>query len=184
MRAPVDSIDSFATILLEKAKRFLELAAEAGEGEGLNANLHASMVLAFCALEAHVNAVSDEMALRKGLTPHEKSILLEREVSLDNGHYKLKNGLKMYRLEDRVLFLFARFAKKPLEKDVLWWGRLKASVKVRNGISHPKKVTILTEQDVATSIQAIVDCLDKLYQGIYARKFPAASRALQSKLTF
>lgn len=180
----MDSIDTFAALLLEESKRFLERATEASDDEGVNANLHASIVLAFCALEAHVNAVSDEMALQKGLSVHEKSILLEREVRLDNGQYKLKNVLKMHRLEDRILFLFARFTKTPLDNDASWWGKLKASLKVRNQISHPKDVTTLTEQDIATSIQAIVDCLDALYQGIYGRKLPAAARGLQSKLTF
>lgn len=180
----MDSIDTFASLLLEEAKRFLELANEASEDEGMNANLHASMVLAFCALEAHVNAVSDEMALQKGLTVHEKSILLEREVRLDNGQYKLKNDLKMHRLEDRMLFLFARFTKSTLDKEAPWWAKLKESLKVRNEISHPKDVTTLTKQDVATSIQAIVDCLDALYQAIYGKRLPAAARGLQSKMTF
>jgi hypothetical protein len=180
----MDSIDTFASLLLEEAKRFLELAGEASGDEGVNANLHASMVLAFCALEAHINAVSDEMALQKGLTAHEKSILLEREVRLENGQYKLKNALKMYRLEDRILFLFARFTKSTLDRDALWWARLKESLNIRNKISHPKDVSVLTKQDVEKSIQAIVDCLDALYQALYHRRLPAASRGLQSKLTF
>lgn len=180
----MDSIDTFASLLLEEAKRFLELAGEASGDEGVTANLHAAMVLAFCALEAHVNAVSDEMALQKGLTAHEKSILLEREVSLDSGHYKLKSTLKMYRLEDRILFLFARFTKSALDKNAPWWAKLKASLKVRNEISHPKEVTTLIEKDVAESIQAIVDCLDALYHAIYGKRLPAATRGLQSKMTF
>lgn len=180
----MDSIDSFASLLLEESKRFLEIASEASQDEGANANLHASMVLAFCALEAHVNAVSDEMSLRKGLTAHEKSILLEREVQLDNGQFKLKPNLKMHRLEDRIMFLFSRFTITPLDKDASWWSKLKVSLNIRNQISHPKDVTTLTQQDVSTSIQAIIECLDVLYQGIYSKGLPAAARGLQSKLTF
>jgi len=180
----MDSIDTFASLLLEEAKRFLEIAVEANEDDGMNANLHASMVLAFCALEAHVNAVSDEMALQKGLTPHEKSILLEREVGLDNGQYKVKPTLKMHRLEDRILFLFARFTKAPLDKDAPWWGKLKLSLKLRNQISHPKGAILLTRQDVEASLEAIIGCLDAIYQSIYGRKLPAAARGLQSKMTF
>lgn len=180
----MDSIDTFASLLLEEAKRFLELANVASDDEGERANLHASMVLAFCALEAHINAVSDEMALQKGLTAHEKSILLEREVSLENGQYKLTTALKMHRLEDRILFLFARFTKSTFDKNTPWWAKLKVSLKLRNQISHPKDVTEMAKQDVATSIQAIVDCLDALYQAVYGRKLPAAARGLQSKMTF
>lgn len=180
----MDNIDTLASLLLEEAKRFLELAGEASDDEGLNANLHAGIVLAFCALEAHVNAVSEEMALQRGLTAHEKSILLERDVRLDNGQYKLMSNLKMYRLEDRILFLFARFTKSGLDKDKPWWASLKASLKLRNQISHPKDVMILTKEDVAKSILAIVECIDAVYQAIYGKGFPAARIGLQSKMNF
>ena len=90
----------------------------------------------------------------------------------------------MHRLDDRILFLFARFTKSPLEKGADWWSKLQTSLKVRNQISHPKNVTTLTKQEVMISIQAIVDCLDSLYQGIYNKNLPAATRGLQSKLTF
>lgn len=180
----MDNIDSFASILLEEAKRFLERANEASDDEAATAYLNASLVLAFCGLEAHVNAVSDEMAMQKSLSAHEKSILLEKEVRLDNGQYKLKNDLKMHRLEDRILFLFARFTKAPLDKNAPWWAKLKNAQKLRNNISHPKEVITLTSPEVSATIQAIIDFLDALYQAIYGRRLPAAARGLHSKLTF
>ncbi len=158
-------------------KRFLELAGEALEDDGVTANLHAGMVLAFCALEAHINAVSDEMALQKGLTAHEKSILLEREVSLDSGHYKLKNALKMYRLEDRILFLFARFGKSTLNKNSPWWAKLKASSKVRNEISHPKQVTKLAESGEKLANLLCADRAEEQARDSLRHSFAALHRA-------
>jgi hypothetical protein len=82
-------IDDFASTLLEEAKRYLELASDAHDPVARNAHLHASLMLSFCALEAHVNAVADEMAMRTGLSPQELGVLLEREVRLENGSFKL-----------------------------------------------------------------------------------------------
>jgi len=183
----LSEIDNFASTLLEEAKRFLELAKECDIAEnsvGCNAFLHSSLMLSFCALEAHVNAVSDEMALTKGLSPHENSILKEREVRLDDGRYKLsKNQLKIFRLEDRILFLHVHFSSKPLDKKN-WHPKLKAAIQIRNLLTHPKDATIMQVKDVEASIWAIIETIDALYMAIYKKNFPAKARGLQSKFSF
>lgn len=184
MPRKVPNIDAFASTLLEEAKRFLELAKEADEPAGRDANLHASLMLSFCALEAHVNAVADEMAMTKNLLSHDRGVLLEREVRLEDGQFKLKKELKIFRLEDRILFLHARFSKALLDKKVHWWASLKAALGIRNQLTHPKEATTITVDSVEASIQSIIDAIDALYQAIYGKGFPALSRGLQSKLTF
>src|SRR5712671_3191574 len=101
-------IDDFATSLLEEAKRFFEKAVEAVDDIGRNANIHASLMLGFCSLEAHVNAIAEEFCNRPELSPHDKGLLLEREVRLENGEFTL-GKFRMYRLEDRILFLYRQF---------------------------------------------------------------------------
>ncbi len=105
--------DVFASTLLEEAKRFVERASEANGGSGEAPNLHAALMLAFCALEAHVNAVADEMARRDNLTPHVLGVLLEKEVRLLDGRFELDNRLRIFRLEDRIYLLHDRFGMKP-----------------------------------------------------------------------
>jgi hypothetical protein len=49
----VAEFDQFASTLLEEAKRFLEKSREADDAAGKAAFLHATVMLAFCAFEAH-----------------------------------------------------------------------------------------------------------------------------------
>lgn len=180
----MSNIDDFASTLLEEAKRYLELGKEAGEPVARNAHLHASLMLSFCALEAHVNAVADEMAIRSHLSAHDLGILKEREVRLKDGAFNLTNDLKMFRLEDRILYLHARFATKPFNKTVAWWSHLKTSLIIRNRLTHPKDEVLIKVNEVEASLNAIIEAIDALYLGIYGKRFPAVMTGLQSRLTF
>jgi hypothetical protein len=170
-------------MLLEEAKRFLERATEARGGAGEAPNLHAALMLAVCSLEAHVNAVADEMSQRDGLNPHELSVLLEKEVSLQDGSYQLENRLKIFRLEDRLDFLHTRFGIKP-DVHGEWRGRLAGALSLRNQLTHPRGVPLITVDGVKQSVRAVIDTIDALYQALYDRPFPVATRELASKLDF
>src|SRR6267142_5045363 len=98
-------IDLFANELLEEAKRFLERAEESPDSTAKSANRHASLMLAFCALEAHINAIGEEFSRSSDLSAHEKAILLEKEVRLEDGVFTVTAALRMTRLEDRIEFL-------------------------------------------------------------------------------
>lgn len=179
----MSEIDEFASSLLEEAKRFLEKAIEADEPESEAAHLHAALMLAFCALEAHTNAIADEFAVRPELTVHEKAVLLEQEVRLDKGQFRV-GGLKMYRLDERILFLHHRFAPSPLDRTEKWWGDLSIAIELRNRLTHPKGKPGVKLEDVKRAIEAIITGLDVLYRAIYRAPFPAANRGLQSRYTF
>ena len=176
-------IDEFATSLFEEAKRFLERAIEAKGGIGEEPNLHAALMLAFCSLEAHVNAVADEMSQRDGLIPHELSVLLEKDVSLSDGTYELENRLKIFRLEDRIYFLHARFGMRPNVHGE-WRRRLADALSLRNQLTHPKGIPSITVGAVKQAIRAVIDTIDALYRALYDRPFPTATRELASKLEF
>lgn len=113
-------IDDFATSLFEEAKRFLERAQSESDSAARDAYLHAAMMLAFCSLEAHLNAISEEFRERPEFTLHEKAVLLEEDVKLIDGEFVL-GGFKMLRLEDRIQFLHRKFSGKPFDKAVQWW---------------------------------------------------------------
>jgi hypothetical protein len=141
------------------------------------------LLLGFSALEAHVNAMCSEFAISKHLSLHERALLLEQDVRLDDGEFK-SFGLKMYRLEDRIGFLHKRFSGKPLNRKSPWWGALGTATDIRNKLTHPKGVQKLTVDAVKSAIRAIIDTIDAIYLAIYKKRFPAAKRGLQSKLTF
>jgi hypothetical protein len=140
-------------------------------------------MLAFCSLEAHVNAVADEMSQRDGLAPHELSLLLEKDVSLSDGVYELENRLKIFRLEDRIYFLHARFGMKP-DVHGEWRGRLGGAISLRNQLTHPKGIPSITVDAVKQAVRAVIDTIDALYRALYDRPFPVAARELASKMDF
>jgi hypothetical protein len=180
----VSQIDEFAQSLLEEAKRFLEKAKDGDDVATINAYLHAAIMLAFSSLEAHVNSISDDFVERPEMNAHDKGILMEKEVRLEKGEYRLTKTLKIFRLEDRIQFLHARFSGRAIEHTETWWSRLSDAIKLRNQLTHPKEMLVIKQDAVERAIQAIVDTIDALYQAIYGLPFPSAARGTQSVLTF
>lgn len=178
-------IDEFASSLLEEAKRFLEKAQAAAENSEISPYCHAAIMLAFCSLEAHVNSVADDFSADSlDLTPHELAILKEQDVVFDKGEFVLKGSLKIYRLKDRILFLHKRFGRKPFDDKAAWQANLAHALNLRNRLTHPKAVPHFNIADVERIISAIIETLAALYLAVYKKRFPAARRGLQSKLTF
>jgi hypothetical protein len=178
----VSDIDAFAASLLEEAKRFLEKAGDDDGQEAEDANLHAALMLAFCALEAHVNSVADEISIRKDINIHDRGALLEKEVRLKDGEYYLANALKIHRLEDRIAILHRIFTKKAAAGP--WKSKLAAATDLRNKLTHPKDVPAITAAAVKRAIEAVIETIDALYLSVYGRRFPAANRKLESRLDF
>jgi len=114
----------------------------------------------------------------------EKLILSERGFSLRAGEYQLTWGLKMYRLEDRIQFIYRRFSGKVLDKSSTWWSSLQNGLKLRNQLTHPKGTPKMSKKSVEDALKAIIDTLDVLYKGVYHTAYPVAGRALDSTLTF
>lgn len=175
-------IDVFATGLLEEAKRFLE-KAKAAAGNAAEPYLHAALLLGFCSLEAHVNAISDDFIDRRELSVHERGLLLEQEVRLVEGEFEL-SGLRMSRLEEKIAFLHRKFSGAPLDKSAQWWGDFGNATVLRNKLTHPKQRQALTIESVERAIRSVIGAISALYQNIYGRKFPAANLDLQSQMDF
>ncbi len=176
--------DDFATRLLEEAKRFLEKASEASDADAETAFLHAATMLGFCALEAHVNSIADDFVGMDGLSAHEKAVLLEQDVQMKDGEFVLVNRLKMVRLEERIEFLHRRFSGKPINGSESWWSELKAGLKLRNDLTHPKGAPVVSQNAVERALRAIISTLNVLYISIYKAKFPTLGMDLQSMLNF
>jgi hypothetical protein len=181
---PLEGTDGFALSLLEESKRFLEKARSAPNDVGRNAFLHSSLLLAFCSLEAHVNAMAEDFASEMKLTAHELGVLKEREVRLENGKFQLKNTLKMVRLEDRIKFLCRRFSRKPVDFSAPWWSGLLNAMELRNALTHPKGQVLIDVSAVGCAIEAIIDTLDALYVAILLQPFPMVRLRLDSTVDF
>ena len=176
-------IDEFARTLLEEAKRFLEKVSDTTNLDAISAYLHSALMLAFCSLEAHVNSIAEEIALRPDLSTHERGLLLEREVRLDQGEFVLTKAVRMVRLEDRIMFLHLKCAGS-MDRSKGYWSELGMAIKMRNHLTHPKDAVSTTEAATQRAIAAIIEAIDDLYHAVYGKPFPAAGRGLQSKLNF
>jgi hypothetical protein len=180
----VAEFDAFADQLWEESKRFFEKASDSAEKAAQDAYLHASLMLSFCALEARVNSISDEASLRGDLSAHERALVLERDVRLQEGKFEVHSGLKIVRLEDRIEFLHTKLSGKPIDKSVSWWGQLQAAIHLRNDLTHAKAVPAITETTVKQALQAILETLNALSKAIYGKKLPAVDAGLHSSLRF
>jgi hypothetical protein len=178
------SVDALANRLLDEAKRFNEKAKAEKDSPGKEAYLHASLLLACCSLEAHVNSIADDFLVRQELPILQKAILAEREYRFEDGEFVLTDILKMWRLTDRMEFLFRRFSGAPLDKQEPWWGHLKAALNLRNDLAHAKQNILVSEIAVEQALKAVVDALDTLYRAVYRKPFPTAKRGLNSKMNF
>lgn len=177
-------IDLFADRLLEEAKRFLEKSNDCSDAPAKAANLHAALMLSFCSLEAHINSIAEEFSAAPGLSAHERGLLLEKDVGLEAGEFKLRPSLRMTRLEDRIEFLYTKFSGEHLDHSSGWWGQLSSATRLRNELTHAKAVPAITDSAVADAMHAIIDTLSVLYLAIYKRKFPSSGQRLHSRLTF
>lgn len=177
--------DKFSKDLLEESKRFLEKAQGENEcKEGQQAYLHAALVLGFSALESYINGIADEMLLRKEHSLLERSILSEKDISFENGEYKLTSKLKIYRLEDRILFLYRKYAGQPINTTESWWSNLKSSLKLRNELAHPKSALNINLDNTEKAIKAIIKTIDVLFLAVYKDNFILAKKGLKSTLSF
>jgi hypothetical protein len=117
------------------------------------------------------------------LSLHEKALLLEQDVRFELGEFKT-GGLRMMSLQDRIMFLHLKFGGKPLDRTASWWSELSTAISLRNKLTHPKEVPVITINAVRQAIQAIISGLDVLFRAIYRKPFPVANLRLDSRLTF
>lgn len=179
------ALATFASELLEEAKRFLEKGVDTADPEGKKAFLHAAVMVGFAAFEAHVNAIADDFLSRSDLDPHQRGVLAEHVVDLIDGEFKESTSLKIWRLEDRVLFLCRQFSRKPLDRTASYWSDFVEASKLRNSLIHPKPdPPTIGPAATGRALKAIIELLAFMFANIYRRKLPVYRRGLCSKLTF
>jgi hypothetical protein len=167
------AIDDFAALLFDEAKAFLEKARTTASPEARTAYLHASLLVGFCSLEAHLNSIADDFLTRPELSLLDRSILSESKIELKDGEYRVTNQLLMFRIEDRIEYLSKRFSTTPLDKRASYWGEFKLAIKLRNELTHPKTPPLVDVDSTKKALEAILELLNTLYRNIYRRGHPS-----------
>ena len=106
----------------------------------------------------------------------------EKEVRLENGAFEL-GGLKASQLPRPDARYSPTLCRKAIRSSRELVGRFIDRYELRNQLTHPKSVQKVRIDEVKRAIAAIIGAIDVLFQGVYPRPFPAASRGLQSRLT-
>lgn len=173
------NFDFFGEMLFEEAKYYLEIA-ENKENDEKEAALHASLLLAMSALEAYVNAVAEELVTTFELDIFEKSILAEKSIEMKKGIIKLGNGLKMYRLIDRIAFIYSKYTKKEIADTDKWYMEIKQTIDLRNSLVHPKSSVQITYSQVEKALWSILNTVNELFLAVYGRKVPIFNYGIQA----
>lgn len=174
--------DFFGEMLFEEAKYYLEVAKSEEEGSPQQmASLHASLLLSMSALEAYVNAVSEELVLNFDLELHEKALLAEKNIELEKGTFKLGKGLKMQRLIDRIAFIYTKYSMKELCETDTWYSEIKQTIDLRNSLVHPKKVVPISYSQIEKSLMSVLDTVNIIYLSVYKRKVPIYNYGIHPK---
>lgn len=179
----MSDFDSFAIYLLEEAKALLDKANVEDEFSQMT-YLHASLLLSISALEACINAITDELLVdpyKDKYTIHEQGLLLEKDVHFDKGGFSLGKGLKISRMTDRIEFLYKKFSGNTLDTSFQWYMNLKQGIDLRNKLVHPKEYVQLTFRQVEQANLAVISTINELYKVIYKRKLPTVDRGLTPK---
>jgi hypothetical protein len=172
--------DEFSIQLLDEAKAFLEKAIELdhdGDIVRRSAFLHACLVMAFSALESHLNGVASELADRDGWELPDKSLLLEKSIKLDKGVWVLGDS-QYFRLEDRLEFLFVSHGSDDF-RETAWWSTLHTGIKLRNDLVHPRDSVDFSVTEMSRYLSAIIEGLNSLYSVVFKKGHPSYGRALQ-----
>jgi len=179
------AFDDFSSNLLEESKRFLEKANETSNTIEQSAYFHSAILIGMSALEAYINGICEELLTYPDYSISEKSLLSEREIEFKKGEFALSDKLKIYRLTDRIEYLYLKFNQQKLSGDnEKWWGNLKVSIDLRNKLVHPKESVLITYDRTKLLIESIIECLLRLSKIIYNKPFPFKNLGLQSKLMF
>jgi hypothetical protein len=96
----------------------------------------------------------------------------------------MTSRLRISRMEDRIELLHQKFSKKALESGAQWSSKLSGAIDLRNKLTHPKNIPLITIGAIEKAIEAVVETINALYVGLYGRHLPAANLGLASTLDF
>jgi len=167
---------------IQDAERFCTQAEEALEHGNENAAARlriASVLFSYIAIEAFINnMMSDFVVLPVGLfTVHERGFLAERAVTFADsganaGRFIVDNRREYKPLEDKIMFLIARFSDGAIDKGSDLWRRFKESKKIRDGLTHPRKngMTTPSTEDATNAVQVARDVIGLVAREVWGQE--------------
>lgn len=166
--------------LLECSEALLEEIEHYEKGRSKQAYLIGSILISWIALEACINSIMEDFSRlpEDFLSTHERGFLQEKSVKLkdrgdDAGEFYITDQQEFKRLEDKILFLLAKFGsgRKILRGDTLWQ-RFDAIKVKRNSLVHPKKdkATVIGIEDAREAIEVAKGIISFLSKEVWKQE--------------
>lgn len=132
-----------------------------------------SILTSWISLESFVNNMMQDYAALPEATfsAHEEGFLKERQVHFNRsgegaGTFTVGSNAEFRRIEDKVLFLMAKFGSGKLDKGGRLWQRFEKVKKKRNALSHYRRdsdveLTIQDSQEAMDLVKELIELLSK-----------------------
>jgi hypothetical protein len=158
------------------AERLHEQAVEAASQKGAMPHLIGSILTSWISLESFVNNMMQDYAAlpEDTFSVHETGFLEERQVQFNRsgkaaGTFTVSKNPEFKRIEDKVLFLVARFGGGMLDKGGQLWQKFERVKKKRNSLTHYRRDSDieLTTQDSQEAIELAKELIEFLSRKVW-----------------
>jgi hypothetical protein len=163
--------DFLVNHLFEDSKCFLELAKEHEGKDPVTARryVRASIVTAYAALEAFVNAMLVILEDAWELELHESAFMQEKRVELtEDGYFEIR-GRRFRSLEEKIRFLYWRGQRLSIPKGSAVWKALHDATELRNRLVHPRPRQVPYSKLTAATAKACLIAAVKLTEMLGGR---------------
>jgi hypothetical protein len=160
------------------AERLHEQALTASTHNGAMAYLIGSILTSWISLESFVNNMLLDFASlpQDTFSIHEAGFLQEKQVLFNRsgsraGTFSISTNSEFKRIEDKVLFLIAKFGGGTIDKGSPLWQKFERVKKKRNLLTHYRKTNDIeiTTQDSQEAIELTKELVDFLSRKIWRK---------------
>lgn len=164
---------------LNYAQRLHDQAREAPNHHTALPYLIGSILSAWISIESFVNNMLQDYAALPPNTfsVHERAFLEEKQVQFtrsgkDAGRFIMNKTPEFKRLEDKIMFLIAKFGGGNLDKGGQLWQKFERVKKKRNTLSHYRRDSDiqLQEKDSKEAIELVRELIEFLSKRIWNRR--------------
>jgi hypothetical protein len=168
---------SFRTFLSSADKLHNEALAEANHARAMP-YLIGSILTSWISLESFVNnMMQDYLALpEQTFSVHERAFLEEKQVQFirsgkSAGKFSIGPNVEFKRIEDKVLFLIAKFGGGELDKGGRLWQKFEKVKKKRNTLTHYRRGSDieLTTQDSQEAMELAREMVELLSRKVWKK---------------
>jgi hypothetical protein len=163
---------------LSYAEKLQNQALEAANHDAAMPYLIGSVLTSWISLESFVNNMMQDYAeLPEGtFSVHENGFLIERQVQFNRsgneaGTFSIGKNPEFKRIEDKVLFLIAKFGGGRIDKGGRLWQKFEKVKKKRNTLSHYRKDCDieLTSQDSQEAMKLAKELIEFLSKKVWKK---------------